>query len=82
MSVINDFFQGTKKAIPAIAAKIGAFLLFVFTLGMAFGYFIALKGPDQWYWLLVPIVAMFVTWQKLDEGYLLFFALLLLALFL
>jgi hypothetical protein len=81
MGFVNDFFQGTKKAIPAIAAKIGAFLLFVFILGMLYGYFIAGKGPGEWYWLLVPVVAMIVTWQKLDEGYLLFFALLLIAIF-
>ncbi|MBI5884615.1 hypothetical protein HZB89_00790 [archaeon] len=82
MGHVNNFFQSTKKAIPLIAARIGAFLLFIFALGMFFGYFIALKGPNEWFWLLGPVAAMIVTWQKLDEGYLLFFLLLLLAVFL
>lgn len=70
MGLVSDLIEGTKKAIPEIAKKIGTFLLFVFTLGVFFGYFIvAEKGPI---YLLVPVVSMFVMYYKLDEGTLVF----------
>jgi len=77
MSFINDFIDGAKKAIPAIAAKIGTFLLLIFALGMFFGYYIvAQKGPI---YLLVPLVSMVVMYYKLDEGFLVFAALMAIA---
>ena len=79
MGFVKDFIEWSKKAIPSIAAKIGTFLLFIFALGMFFGYFIvAQKGAI---YLLVPIVAMAVMYYKLDEGILVFVLLLAVAVF-
>lgn len=80
MSVIKEFIDFVKKAIPGVVAKVGAFLLFIFALGMFFGYFIvAQKGAI---YLLVPIVSMVVMYYKLDEGTLVFVLLMGVALFL
>jgi len=79
MGFVKDFIDGAKKAIPGIAAKIGTFLLFIFMLGMFFGYFIvAQKGAI---YLLVPIVSMAVMYYKLDEGTAVFLLLMALAIF-
>ena len=80
MGFVSDFIEGTKKAIPGIAAKVGSFLLFIFALGMLFGYFIvAQKGAI---FLLVPIISMSVMYYKLDEGTLVFILLMAIAIFL
>ncbi|HIH21443.1 MAG: hypothetical protein J4478_00945 [Candidatus Diapherotrites archaeon] len=80
MGFVSDFIEGTKKAIPGIAAKVGSFLLFIFVLGMLFGYFIvAQKGAI---FLLVPIISMAVMYYKLDEGTLVFVLLMAVAIFL
>ena len=79
MGFVKEFIDGVKKAIPGIAAKIGTFLLFIFALGMFFGYFIvAQKGAI---YLLVPIISMAVMYYKLDEGTAVFLLLMALAVF-
>lgn len=70
MGLVNDFITYLKKAIPSLVKKVGTFLLFVFLLGVFFGYFIvANKGPI---YLLVPLISMAVMYYRLDEGVLVF----------
>lgn len=42
MTVVANFFGKIVKAIPVLVAKVGTVLLLIFTIGMAFGYALAL----------------------------------------
>lgn len=80
MTVIYKLMRWIKHTIPVLFAKIGTFFLFIFTIGMVAGYFFATLGYN-YFILLVPVVAMVVMWQKLDEGALVFVALIAIAFF-
>lgn len=69
MGFVNDIITGAKKAIPALAAKVGTVLLFFITIGFFAGFFVAKLGYN-WLVLLVPLISMAVMWKKLDEGFL------------
>ncbi len=69
MGFIGDFIDGTKKAIPVLAAKVASILLFFAIIGMFAGFWLANQGYNIWA-LVLPIIALFVMWQKLDEGFL------------
>ena len=74
MSYVEDFFSRIVKAIPVLVNKIGTVLLFIFTVGLFAGFFLATSSLSPLL-LLIPVAAMIVMWYKLDEG---FFVLLLL----
>ena len=78
MGVVNEFITGVKKAIPEIARKIGTVFLFIFFLGALFGFTAATKSP---LFLFVPLIAMMITYYKLDEGILVFIILTLIMVF-
>ena len=80
MSVLYNLMNGIANAIPVLLAKIGTFFLFIFTGGMVLGYFFASLGYG-YFILLVPVVSMIVMWKKLDEGALVFVALMAIAFF-
>ncbi|MDD5163196.1 MAG: hypothetical protein PHD95_03230 [Candidatus ainarchaeum sp.] len=69
MSFLGDFIAGAKKAIPVLAAKVASVLLFFAIIGMFAGFWLAKQGYSIWA-LALPIIALFVMWQKLDEGFL------------
>ena len=77
MGVIGNVITGIKKAIPALAAKIGTILLFFITVGFFAGYFVGRLGYN-WLVLLVPLISMAVMWKKLDEGFLVLILLIVL----
>ena len=80
MSVVLNFINGIITQIPALLAKIGTVFLFIFTVGMFFGYFFATLGYSSFI-LVVPVLSMFVMWHKLDEGFLFFVVLMAIAVF-
>jgi hypothetical protein len=80
MTVIYNLMRRVKKTIPALVAKIGTFFLLIFTAGMVSGYFLAVLGYS-YFILLVPVAAMAVMWQKLDEGAIVFVVLMATAFF-
>lgn len=67
------------KGVPALLAKIGSVLLFIFTVGMLLGYFFAVQGYN-YFVLLIPFVSIAVMWHKLDEGAFVFIVLMVIAL--
>lgn len=77
MGFVSDFVGFVKKTIPVVVRKVMTVLLFIFTLGMFFGYWLALSKPP--YYLLIPIISMVVMYYKLDEGFLVFILLMLAA---
>ena len=77
---VASFFDKIIKAIPIILSKIGTILLLIFTVGMVAGYFVFAMGLTPMIFL-IPIVAMFVMWYRLDEGVLLLVFLALLVIF-
>ena len=80
MTLIANFFNRLAKAIPALVAKIGTFLLLIFTLGLLAGYFVATAGISP-VLFLIPVAAMFVMWYRLDEGVFLLVVLTVLVVF-
>jgi len=70
MGFVGSAIEGTKKAIPWLAAKIGTVLLFFLTLGFFLGYWLSSQGYNEFV-LVLPVIAMLVMWKKLDEGVLL-----------
>ncbi|MDD5148582.1 MAG: hypothetical protein PHH08_03920 [Candidatus ainarchaeum sp.] len=69
MGVLGSIIGGIKKAIPVLAAKVASILLFFIIIGLFIGFWLARQGYNIWV-LALPIVALFVMWQKLDEGFL------------
>jgi len=78
MSFAYNFFKGIAESIPVIVRKIGAVMLFFFSLGMLFGYFVVANVSPII--LLFPFIAMVVMWYDLDQGVLVFILLMLVAL--
>ena len=78
MSWIANFGSGLIRQIPVLFAKIGTVMLFILTVGMAAGYFFAISGYSYLIFI-VPVASMAVMWKKLDEGTLVFAALLAVA---
>ncbi len=79
-SVVARFFSKILNTIPILAAKIGTMLVLIFVLGMAAGYFISTAGMTPTLFL-IPILAMFIMWYKLDEGVFILILLSLLVIF-
>ena len=77
MSFTYNFFKGILDGIPVIVRKIGAVLLFFFSMGMLFGYFIVANVSPII--LLFPVIAMIVMWHDLDQGILVFILLMVVA---
>jgi uncharacterized membrane protein len=69
MGFIGDLIVSAKKAIPVLAAKVASVLLFFLIIGLFIGFWLAKQGYNMWA-LVLPIIALFVMWQKLDEGFL------------
>ena len=69
MALVGNIVEGIKKTIPVIAAKVGSILLFFIIVGLFIGFWLAKQGYNFWV-LALPVVALFVMWQKLDEGFL------------
>ena len=80
MGLIFGVMKGVKSAIPIIVAKIASTLLFIFAIGMVFGYYLSTIGYT-FLVLLIPFISIAVMWYKLDEGAFVFLALMGLALF-
>ncbi|MBN2067122.1 MAG: hypothetical protein JW744_01500 [Candidatus Diapherotrites archaeon] len=80
MAVVANFFGKVVKALPVLALKVGTILLLIFTLGLFSGYLVATMQVSPLVFL-IPIVAMFVMWYKLDEGVLVLVFLTLLVVF-
>lgn len=80
MTVVANFFNRLVRAIPALVAKVGTILLLIFTVGMLAGYAMSVMGVTP-FLFVIPIVAMFVMWYKLDEGVFLLLLLSLLVVF-
>ncbi|MFA4907209.1 MAG: hypothetical protein WC602_02990 [archaeon] len=80
MSMIYEFFKGFEKTIASIARKVGTFLVFIFILGMAFGFFIGTNRDPIF--LAGPVVSMAIMYYNLDWGVILFIAAMIAALFL
>ena len=80
MAFVAKFFGGIIKAIPVLWLKIGTVLVFLFTLGLAAGYMMAVLQITPLI-LLIPILSMFVMWYKLDEGVLLLLLLSMVVIF-
>ncbi len=78
MTLVYNLMKNIAKGIPVLLAKIGTVFLFLFTIGMFAGYFFATMGYS-YFILLVPFVSMAVMWQKLDEGAMVFVALMAIA---
>ncbi len=74
---VANFFDKIVKAIPIILTKIGTILMLIFVVGMIAGYLVFAMGLTPAIFL-IPIVAMFVMWYRLDEGVLLLILLALL----
>ena len=74
---VASFFDKIIKAIPIILAKIGTILMLIFVLGMIAGYLVFAMGLTPAIFL-IPILAMFVMWYRLDEGVVLLILLALL----
>jgi hypothetical protein len=68
------------KSLPVLVKKVGTILLLIFTIGLFSGYFISLFSIHPVV-LLIPVVAMFVMWYRLDEGVAVLALLVLLVLF-
>jgi len=81
MGSVYNIAKSILNAIPAIMEKIGSVMLFIFGLGAIFGYLIAAYNKPALF-LLAPFASILVMWHDLDEGFLLFIFLLLLAIFL
>ena len=80
MGIVFDFFVGLKRSLPILVHKVATFLLLLFTIGLFLGYLIAVLNISL-YWLLIPFMAMIITWYKLDEGILFLIALILVAIY-
>ena len=80
MGIVFNLMKAIKNAIPVIMAKIASTLLFIFAVGMVFGYWLSTIGYASFV-LLIPFIAIAVMWYKLDEGALVFIVLMGLALF-
>ena len=80
MTVVATFFNRLARAIPALVAKVGTILLLIFTVGMLAGYAMSIMGVTP-FLFVIPIVAMFVMWYRLDEGVFLLLLLSLLVVF-
>ncbi len=77
---VAGFFDKVVKAVPILLAKLGTILMLIFTIGMVVGYLVFVMGLTPVIFL-IPIVAMFVMWYRLDEGVLLLVLLALLVIF-
>lgn len=80
MSHVENFFSRILKSIPVIATKIGTVLVFLFTIGLVGGYYIATTGTTPTLFL-IPLAAMIIMWYKLDEGVFVLILLTILVLF-
>ena len=80
MSHVENFFGRMLRSIPILATKIGTVLVFIFTIGLLGGYYIATAGVTPALFL-IPIAAMLVMWYKLDEGVFVLILLTILVLF-
>jgi hypothetical protein len=80
MTFVANLFNNILKAIPVLIAKVGTILLLIFTVGMAAGYALATMSITPLVFL-IPLVAMFVMWYKLDEGVLVLLILSILIVF-
>ena len=74
---VASFFDKVVKAIPIILTKIGTILMLIFVVGMIAGYLVFVMGLTPAIFL-IPILAMFVMWYRLDEGVVLLILLALL----
>ncbi len=77
---VASFFDKIVKTIPIILTKIGTILMLIFVVGMIAGYLVFAMGATPAIFL-IPIVAMFVMWYRLDEGVILLILLTLLVVF-
>ena len=67
MGSVADFFRGIVKGTKIIAQKVGAFILFVFLLGMLVGGFVIANQLSP-LWFVAFGIAVLVTWNDFGEG--------------
>jgi len=80
MTLVANFFSKLIKAIPVLALKLGTILVLIFTIGMVAGYAILAANITPAVFI-IPIIAMFIMWYKLDEGVFVLILLTLLVIF-
>ncbi len=79
MGFVYRIASGMKRSIPALVAKVGSVFLLIFAVGMVVGFWFSSAGYP-YFVLLIPIAGVAIMWQKLDEGLLVFIALMAIAL--
>jgi hypothetical protein len=78
MAIVYNIAKGILNSIPVIATKVATFVLLLFTLGLVIGYTLGITGRPPTY-VIIPVIALIVMWYKLDEGFLIFILLSILA---
>ena len=78
MALIYNTVRGIANSIPVLFAKIGSIFLAFYFIGMLSGYWFASIGYTPFV-LLIPVAALAVMWQKLDEGVLVLIILMAIA---
>ncbi len=76
MGFLSEIINKTKTTLPFLVTKIVSILFIFFILGMIIGYYAATQGFGIIIFI-IPLAALSAVWYKLDEGFLVLLALLL-----
>lgn len=74
--LVYNMYKGLEQVVPSMLNKVGTIFLFIFSVGMLFGYMYVTSKP--WV-IIIPFVSMYFMWHSLDKGLLVLIGLMGLA---